>query len=149
MGADDVENLLRTNFDELMACEQGRQCILSSNENSMLSTKIVEKLQSFIRTKVLDLETLGFTLDVIADCNEIALPFAINLLLDEFLLHSNQNPFHRSILMKRTFSVFDQLLKRLVGDHDQPDMETFENAITVDMVDRVTRLKEKYAKSEL
>lgn len=146
---EDVGNLLRTNFTELTLTDQGRQFILSSNENAKLSMKILEKLESFVRTKVLDLEILRFALDVIAGCNETALSLAVKLVLDEFLLDSNQNCFNRLIILKRSFSIFDDLLRRLVGDDGLPDMELFENAITAAIVDRVMKLKLKYAKSEL
>lgn len=146
---EDVGNLLRTNFAELTLTDQGRQFILSTNANAGLSMKILEKLKSFVRTKVLDLETLRFALDVIAGCNETTLPLAVKLVLDDFLLDSNQDCFNRLIILKRTFSIFDELLKRLVGDGGLPDMELFENAITAGMVDRVTKLKLKYAKSKL
>lgn len=149
MTFDDSENLLRSNFNELTFFERGRQFLRSSNANAKFSMNILEKLQSFVRTNVLDLETLRFALDVIADCNETALSLAVNLLLDDFLLHSDQNCLIRSILLKRTFSIFDQLLRRLVGEDDLPDMEVFEDAITADMIERLTKLKGKYSKSEL
>lgn len=149
MSPDDAENLLRANFAELLLFEQGRQFIHSSNANASFSIKIVKKLQSLVRTKILDLDTLHFTVDVIASCNETTLPLAVNLLLDEFLLHSNQDDFNRTILLKRTFSMLDQLLRQLMGDDGLSDMEMFENTITVDLVDRLTKLKGKYVKSEL
>lgn len=128
---------------------QGRQFILSSCRNVSSSPKIVEELQSYSRTQVLDIETLEFVLDVIAECHETALPAALNLLVDEFALSSNQDSFIRAILLKRTFTMFNQLLGRLVGDDDQPDMEVFENAITAELVNRLTKMKEKYASNGL
>lgn len=144
-----MDNLLQTNFAELTLFERGRQFLRSSNANARFSTKILEKLQSFVQTKVLHLDTLRFALDVIADCSESALPLAVNILLDEFMLQSTQDCFNRSFLLKRTFSIFDQLLRRLVGDDGLADMEIFENTITSDMIERLTKLKWKYAKSEL
>lgn len=149
MSLDVVGNLLQNNFAELMLSEEGRQFLLSSNANAKFSTKILEKLESFVRRKVLDLKTLRFALDMAAGCNEAALPLAVKLILDEFLLNSNQDCFDRLIVLKRTFTKFDAMLRRLVGDDGLPDMELFENAITADMVDRMTKLKLKYAKSEL
>lgn len=149
LNLEEVDNLLQISFAELTLSEHGRQFLLSFNGNAKISIRILEKLQSFVRAKVLNLETLSFVLDVIAGCNEAALSLAVNLILDEFLLHSNQDYFNRSILLKRTYSIFDELLKRLVGDDGLPDMEVFENAITADMIDRLTKLKEKNMKKEL
>lgn len=149
MTFDDVDNLLQTNFAEMTLFERGRQFLRSSNANARFSTKILEKLQPFIRTKVLQLDASRFALDVIADCSESALPLAVNLLLDEFMLHPNRDCFNRSVLLKRTFSIFDQLLRRLVSDDGLADMEIFENTITSDMIERLTKLKDIYAKSEL
>lgn len=142
-------NLLHTNFAELMLSEQGRQFLQSSNANAKNSMKILEKLESFVRTKALDLESLRFALDLVAGCNETALPLAVKLILDECLLDSKQDSFNRLIVLKRTFSIFDALLRRLVDDDGLPDMELFENAISADIVDRMTKLKLKYAKCEL
>lgn len=144
-----MSNLLRDNFIELTRTEQGRQFVILSNADAKYSTEILEKLQSFVRTKSLHTKTLRFALDAIAGCNEAALPLALHLLLDDFLLHPKPNYFSRSILLKRTFSIFDQLLGRLANDDGMPDMEVFENAVNAAMVDRLTQLKVKYASSDL
>lgn len=149
MDGNNIQNLLRTNFNDLTRFAQGRQFLQSSNANAEWSLTILEKLQTFVQSNVMNLETLCLGLDLCAGCNKSALILAVNLIVDEYLLYTKRDQFDRSVLLKRAFSTIGGLLTQLVNDNDLSDMETFDDTIPVDMVDRLTKLKMRYASSEL
>lgn len=149
MDANDIQDLFRTNFIDLTQFDQGRQFLQSSNANADWSLAILGKLQTFVQSKAMNLETLCLGLDLCAGCNKSALILAVNLIVDEYLLYTKRDYFDRSVLLKRAFLTISGLLTQLVNDNDLSDMETFDDTIPVDMVDRLTKLKMHYASSEL